>query len=126
LVSATLNRSPLIEDCAFHAKVFCDPCGEISKATKHVPISGDQFTATGLDVSERSKAVYLQFVDKLIGVERLYAAGKPYRAQIAVAARMEYSGRVVPLLSWAIPSQRGQATSRLNAYCTTSFMIFGR
>jgi hypothetical protein len=53
------------------------------KATKHVPIFGDQFTTTGLGVSERSKTFYLQFVDKLIAVERLYAAGKPYRAQIA-------------------------------------------
>jgi hypothetical protein len=29
------------------------------QATKHVPISGDQFTATGLDVSEGSKAINL-------------------------------------------------------------------
>jgi hypothetical protein len=31
----------------------------------------------GVDVSERAKAIDLQFKDKLVGVERLKTAGKP-------------------------------------------------
>jgi hypothetical protein len=74
LASAKLNRSSVIEDCAFHAKVFCDPCGQIGKAVKGVSVSRDQFSLAGLDMSERTKAVDLKFVDELIGIKGLCAA----------------------------------------------------
>jgi hypothetical protein len=54
--------------------VFCDPCGQIGKAVKGVSVSRDQFSLAGLDMSERTKAVDLKFVDELIGIKGLCAA----------------------------------------------------
>jgi hypothetical protein len=50
--------------------MFSDPSAEIRKASEYVPISRDQLSLAGLDVSKRSEAVNLQFVDELVRVKR--------------------------------------------------------
>jgi hypothetical protein len=74
----TLIRNLAVEYGAFNVQMFSDPCGEIREATEGISISGDQFSLTGFNVSERTKAVNLQFKDKLVRIERFKAPGKPY------------------------------------------------
>src|SRR5262245_60217891 len=57
--------------------MFSDPCCEISKATEDVSVSGDQLSLAGVEIGQRSESVDLQFKDKLVGIERLDAAGEP-------------------------------------------------
>ena len=45
----------------------------------------------GLEVSERTKAVDLQLKYKLVRIERLKAAGKPDRSQVAGEHEWDYS-----------------------------------
>jgi hypothetical protein len=61
-------------------KVCGDPYGKIRKAAEHISIARYQLRLSGLDVGQRSKTVNLQFKDELIGIERLWTAGKPYGA----------------------------------------------
>jgi hypothetical protein len=61
-------------------KVCGDPRGKIRKAMESISVSGDQFSMAGLNVSESTETINLQFKEKLIRIKRLFAAGKPYRA----------------------------------------------
>jgi hypothetical protein len=54
-----------------------------SESTERVSVSLDQFALALMDVRECAEAVNLQFVNELIGVERLGTAGKPDRTQIS-------------------------------------------
>jgi hypothetical protein len=71
---------PAVENGAFNFEVFSNPCSEIRKATESISVSGDQFSMAGLNVSESTETINLQFKEKLIRIKRLFAAGKPYRA----------------------------------------------
>jgi hypothetical protein len=62
---------------------FSDPRGEIREAVEGVSISGYQLSLAGLDVRECPKTVDVQFVDKLIGIERLDATRERYRAYVS-------------------------------------------
>jgi hypothetical protein len=65
--SSTIDvRNLTVDYCTFNVKVFTDPRGEIRKATEDVSVSRNQFTFATLDVSERTKAVDLQFKEKLV------------------------------------------------------------
>jgi hypothetical protein len=69
--ASIINASNLaVEYGAFNVQMFSDPCGEIREATEGISISGDQFSLTGFNVSERAKAVNLQF---FCGVRRYVA-----------------------------------------------------
>src|SRR5262249_40681151 len=72
-----------IEHGVLDAQVFGEPRREFSAATKDVSIPRNQLASTVCDVSERPEAVDLQFVDEVVGVERLGAAGEPDGAQVS-------------------------------------------
>ena len=55
-------------------EMFGDPRGEIRKASEDISVARYQLPLGSLDVSERTKAVDLQFKDKLVGIERLKTA----------------------------------------------------
>jgi hypothetical protein len=59
--------------------VFSDPLGKIRKASEDISVSGEQSPLAALDVCQCTKPVDFQFEDKLVGIERLDAAGEPYR-----------------------------------------------
>jgi len=48
-----------VENGAFDAKMFSNPCGQIRKATECISISGDQFSPAGFDVCQRTEAINL-------------------------------------------------------------------
>ena len=60
--------------------MFADPMRQILEVAERVAISGDKVAVAVLDVGEGTETIDLQFKDKLIGVERLSAAGKSYGA----------------------------------------------
>jgi hypothetical protein len=54
--------------------MFCDPVCETCKTAKDVSVSRNQFAFAVTDMCERTKAIYLQFEDVMIRVERLGTA----------------------------------------------------
>jgi hypothetical protein len=57
-------------------RVFSDPRAKIGKTTEDISISGDQFPLAGINMREGSKAIDLQFKNKLVRIEGLRTARK--------------------------------------------------
>ena len=72
--------------------MFSDPCRKVSNAVERVPLSGKQFSLASLDVSERTKAVNLQFVNEIGRSQMIRVGVKAAWDASCVAARMNYSG----------------------------------
>jgi len=64
--------------------MFSDPGSKIGKATEDVSVSGDEFALLASMSASCTKAVDLQLENKLVGIERLNAAGKLYPSHPAV------------------------------------------
>jgi hypothetical protein len=50
-----------VEHGAFDSEMFGDPGGKLGETVKRVPVSRNQSAFAGLDVSQRAKAINLQF-----------------------------------------------------------------
>ena len=74
------RRQSRHQELRFPLEMFSNPCGEIRKATEDVSIARDKLAFTILNMCQGAKTIDLQFKDKLVGVEGLRTARKPYRA----------------------------------------------
>ena len=63
--------------------------------------------STFADVGERSEAVDLQFVHKLVGVEKLGTARKPHGTHLAWQHGRSITGTIVGMLSPCIANCQG-------------------
>src|SRR5262245_63389332 len=73
--------------------MLADPLREILKVAERLSVARDEVALAVLDVGEGAEAVDLQFENKLVGIERLNAAGKPYGTHPAWKHALSINGQ---------------------------------